>query len=117
MKKIFPDSCGFINVKKYGAKGDGVTDDTLAIIRAIQENIGFTNLPRTIYFPPGIYIVSETLFWRLKNVTTDGWKGWRAYLNLQGSGRDFTTIKIKDNTPGFGDPTNPKAVIYTGSGN
>jgi len=49
----------FLNVKAYGAVGDGVTDDTAAIQAAI--NAGAT-LGRTVYFPAGTYrIVPATL--------------------------------------------------------
>jgi parallel beta-helix repeat protein len=44
------------NVKKYGAVGDGVTDDTLAIQRAsdyLTENGG-----GTLFFPKGVYLHS-----------------------------------------------------------
>lgn len=44
----------FINVKQYGAKGDGVSDDTMSIQSALD--IG---LP--VFFPPGTYIVDEDL--------------------------------------------------------
>jgi len=39
------------NVKNFGAKGDGVTDDTAAIRLAVAEG-------GVVYFPPGQYIVS-----------------------------------------------------------
>ena len=42
------------SVKYYGAMGDGVTDDTGAIQSAIN-----TGLP--VYFPAGVYLISETL--------------------------------------------------------
>lgn len=47
---------GTVNVKQYGAAGDGVTDDT----RAIQQTID-DNPQHCIYFPDGTYIVSETI--------------------------------------------------------
>ena len=46
-----------INVKDYGAKGDGITDDTAAIQKAIDNNLG-----KTIFFPHGTYIVSDTIY-------------------------------------------------------
>jgi len=41
-------------IKDYGAKGDGVTDDTIAFKSAIA-----TGLP--VYVPPGTFLVSDTL--------------------------------------------------------
>ena len=46
----------FINVKEYGAKGDGITDDTEAIQFCID------NFPhKTIYLPDGRYLLSDEL--------------------------------------------------------
>jgi hypothetical protein len=46
----------YINVKTYGAVGDGVTDDTAAIQNAINANAG-----KSIFFPQGTYDISGTL--------------------------------------------------------
>lgn len=43
-----------INVKMFGAKGDGITDDTLAIQNAIDSG-------DIIYFPPGRYKITNTI--------------------------------------------------------
>ena len=58
----------FRNVKEYGATGDGTTDDTAAINRAISEGsrcgpgcTGSTKTPGLIYFPPGTYMVSSPI--------------------------------------------------------
>jgi hypothetical protein len=52
-----------INVTAYGAKGDGVTDDTIAIQSAVTaacgDGIGGTNVHPEVDFPPGLYIVSQ----------------------------------------------------------
>lgn len=56
------------NVKDYGAKGDGVTDDTAAINKAVsdQNRCGLdcgstTTLQAVVYFPPGTYIISGSI--------------------------------------------------------
>ena len=105
---VIPADGGYINVKTaYGAKGDGSTDDTAAILRAIRENI--EERDHVIYFPDGVYLVSNTLIW--KNLNGE----WRAYLAFQGQSQSGTIIKLKNGAAGYGDPANPKAVIYTAS--
>ncbi|HWI55982.1 MAG TPA: glycosyl hydrolase family 28-related protein, partial [Bacillota bacterium] len=61
----FPADAGIIDVTAapYGAKGDGVTDDTQAIQKAITDNMRGAIL----YFPNGTYLVSSTLKWSKKN--------------------------------------------------
>ncbi|KAF4548363.1 Glucan 1,3-beta-glucosidase-like protein 1 [Elsinoe fawcettii] len=58
----------FRDVTQYGAKGDGVTDDTAAIKRAVAEGnacgagcYSSTTKGAIIYFPPGTYLVSSTI--------------------------------------------------------
>ncbi|KAJ3225503.1 hypothetical protein HDU78_010638, partial [Chytriomyces hyalinus] len=58
----------FRDVRAYGAIGDGITDDTAAINKAITEGkrcgLGCdstTATPAIIYFPPGTYLVSAPL--------------------------------------------------------
>ncbi|KAI4288633.1 MAG: hypothetical protein L6R35_002101 [Caloplaca aegaea] len=58
----------FRNVKDFGAKGDGSTDDTAAINSAIstgdrcgQGCDSSTTTPALVYFPPGTYMVSKPL--------------------------------------------------------
>ena len=45
---------GNINVRWFGAKGDGINDDTSAFVKAL-------GLKRTIFIPNGAYIISSTL--------------------------------------------------------
>jgi len=45
-----------VNVKFFGAKGDGITDDTQAIQKAIDET---SKSKVTLFFPKGIYIIKS----------------------------------------------------------
>lgn len=47
-----------VTVKDYGAVGDGITDDTLAIQQAI--NFVSTRGGGIVYFPPGTYKIAQT---------------------------------------------------------
>lgn len=61
---IYPSNIGYFNVRSYGAKGDGTTDDTAAIRRAIAAAYaGPGPTERTVYFPAGTYLVSDTILW------------------------------------------------------
>lgn len=58
----------FRNVKDYGALGDGSTDDTDAINKAVSDGnrcgLGCdssTTTPALVYFPPGTYMVSKPI--------------------------------------------------------
>ena len=74
------------SVKDFGAKGDGVTDDTAAINRALnqlycqpaQQSIA---IRRSLYFPAGVYIVSSPI-----NIPT--------YATLYGEGPDNSIIRM-----------------------
>ena len=63
------------NVRDFGAKGDGVTDDTAAFVRAVEAvNNG------AILVPAGRYKITEVLYIRKPNVV------------LRGAGTDKTTL-------------------------
>lgn len=68
-----------ISVKDFGATGDGVTDDTLAIQKTI-DYAGSLISGGAVYFPAGNYVVTSTL-----NVDTRG-------VALVGASRDSVNI-------------------------
>lgn len=86
----------WVNLKDLGAKGDGVTDDTAAIQKAVAEH-------RTIYIPSGHYIVTDTI--RLKPDTV-----------LIGLSPTTTQFDLPDSTPGFQGPGAPKPLLEAPQG-
>ncbi len=50
-----------ISVKDFGAKGDGVTDDSAAFQAAIDVVDGHANTYTSIYLPPGDYRLTNTI--------------------------------------------------------
>ncbi len=55
----------------FGAKGDGVSDDTLAI-QAAFDSVATTGGVRTIYFPSGTYIVTGVININKNEITVRG---------------------------------------------
>jgi polygalacturonase len=104
---VFPADAGVLNVKDFGAEGDGVTDDTAAIQAMLNDH---PNGQRIIYLPNGTYLVSRTITWPA------GIPGQSDYkrTTLQGQSESGVTIKLKDSAAGFTNATTPKAVIFTG---
>jgi len=108
-KALLPADSGYIDVKlRYGAVGDGVTDDTKAIQRAFKECADGADRVameyNTLYFPAGVYLVSDTC-------------QWSRFMTVQGEGRDKTIIRLQDNCPAFINPAKPKAVIIASNWN
>jgi len=56
MSSFFIDHVGIISVKSYGAKGDGATDDTVAVQAAVTAAVANGN--HELYFPHGTYKVT-----------------------------------------------------------
>jgi hypothetical protein len=72
----------FVNVKDFGARGDGTTDDTDSINKALYEIYCRTPFPaarKKLYFPAGRYMVSDGI--RIPS-----------YATLQGEGANNTII-------------------------
>jgi len=112
-----PVDSGVVNVKLFGAVGDGKTDDTEAIRTAIAKHIDLNRYaaPVMIYLPAGTYLVSGPIEGRQYR-DMGGWSsGWRAGFLLVGQGRTKTVIQLKDAAAGFTDATKPQALVATGS--
>ena len=83
----------WINIRSLGAKGDGTTDDTEVLKKAIEEH-------RTIYLPSGQYRVTDTI--TLKPDTV-----------LIGLHPSVTRILLADSTPAFQGIGSPKPLLAT----
>jgi len=107
----FPMGAEVANVKEdpYNAKGDGKTDDTEAIQKALSDHPDGDFI---IYLPHGIYKISSALTWPTSDKPE---KDYRRTI-LQGESMGGTIIALQDDVPGFENPDFPQAVIYTGDG-
>ncbi len=69
---------GIVNVKEFGAKGDGTTDDTSAIQAAINYRGSDGGM---VYLPPGVYRVTSSLVFFNNN-----------HMKFAGAGKNLTNI-------------------------
>ena len=107
----FPADSGIVNVRDFGAKGDGHTDDTAALqaaINAAGPNTGaFFWRTQVVFLPDGIYRVSGQLQRRYAN------GAFGSGMILQGQSTTGTIIRLADHAPGFGQPSTPRGVVMT----
>jgi hypothetical protein len=108
-----PKDSGIVNVRDFGAQGNGRTDDTAALLKAIAASGEDTGRrfwqDRTVYLPDGVYLVSAPLLKRYAN------GNFASGLMLHGQSQAHTVIRLVDHAPGYGDAGQPRAVIFTTS--
>lgn len=93
---LFPADSGYVSIKaKYGAKGDGTTDDTAAFQQAMSEGV------RNLYLPAGTYLIADS--------TVMGGKR----CHWQGENEATTVLKLKDRSAGFDNVEQPKPFVST----
>ena len=104
---VYPTNRMVVDVTKapYFAKGDGKTDDTVALQKALNENVGHH---RVLFFPKGTYLLSATLTWPKKFAGHDNW----GKTMLRGANRDACVLRLKDGT--FTDTKTPSAIMWCG---
>ena len=86
----------WVSLKASGAKGDGIADDTESLKTAIANH-------DTIYLPTGRYRITETITLKPNTV-------------LIGFNPIASQIILTDNTPAFGGPGAPKAMLEAPKG-
>ena len=93
------------NVQRFGATGDGKTDDTEAIRHAVRDGDG------VLHFPPGSYLITAPIEIKLDAsgpLGIDGSSGTARVL-MTGPGPAFRVIGTHSGT---GDPNSVKGSVY-----
>jgi len=112
----------------FGARGDGVTDDTAALVRAYDfvmreiDRVGLeVGTPRpaasyVIYLPDGVYRVSDTIVYsgELRVHPTYSVAEGVQFLRFVGESREGTILRLDDAAPGFGEGMPDKPVLSFG---
>lgn len=103
-----------VNVRDFGATGDGSTNDTAAITSAIA----FLGNTGTLYFPPGIYLTDPIDIRTAQNITLLGANDATEYpYDIDGMSvirmRIVGDVAIKTATPNVDSYTNPTTEIAT----
>lgn len=80
---------GWVNVKSYGARGDGATDDTAAIQAAASAASG-----KELVFPPGTYRTSSSAV--ILDGTSVRFLGKNAKVDYRGTGAAFEIQNSKN---------------------
>ena len=91
-----PAHTNWANLRSFGAKGDGITDDTKAIRKAIDTQ-------RILFIPSGRYRITDTVTLKPDSV-------------LIGLHPSTTQFFLSDDTNGFNGPGAPKALLSTPAG-
>ncbi|WP_220807770.1 glycosyl hydrolase family 28-related protein [Noviherbaspirillum aridicola] len=83
---------GYVSVKDYGARGDGATDDSVAVQRAMNANLN-------VWFPAGTYLVGM-----LKLRSNHRLAGEGVPTRLKQKAGAFYCVSANPGSEGFADP-------------
>lgn len=106
----FPPDANLINVRTFGARGDGTHDDTRAFEKAFDKAVrAKAGGNRVILIPPGTYLISNPLSY-------SDVPGLACRVIVHGSGAQQTMVKLKDAAPAFQDAAKPQPLwsVFTG---
>jgi hypothetical protein len=98
-----------VNIKDFGAVGDGTTNDTAAIQAAIDFVVS-SAIPGTVYFPAGTYKCTATINVNCGYVSC---VSDRATLNFSTIG-DIAAIKFAGGNAVSGQPYNQATCVFSG---
>lgn len=94
--RTLPATTQWANVRDFGAVGDGVTDDTAAVQKAIDSK-------RVVYLPQGFYMVQDTI--RLKPDSV-----------LVGLHPGVTQLVLPNGSAAYAGTDGPKALLESAKG-
>jgi len=99
-----PPNIEMMNIKDFGVKGDGQTDDSVAIIKAIVESDG------SLFFPRGNYLLTKPIEIELsENGCVGIYGGGVAKLIMAGPG---PAIRLVGTHKGSADPDTVSEVVW-----
>ncbi len=90
----------YLDDSRFGAKGDGTTDDTGALQRAI-DTVADEHHEGILFIPSGHYRITHTLF------------VWPS-IRLIGFGAQRPVISLAPNTPGYGEEGPAYMIVFAG---
>jgi len=103
-QQIAPVDAGCLDLKEhFGAVGDGKADDTQAFNTAFAQLTSRVPLAyNTLLIPPGEYLVSDMLY-------------CSRFIDVKGAGPGNTVIRLRDRSPAYQDPLQPRPVLRMSS--
>jgi len=112
VKAAFPDF-RIVDMKKSGAKGDGTTDDTKAIVDALDQAGPGT----VLYFPAGDYVISDIIRVTKGNLVFMGDGPEKTTFSFQKSLTDLLGAFLKPSGPYYNRWSNHGGLIWVAPGN
>ena len=109
-RHTWPAEANVTNVKGFGACGDGVCDDTAAILKAWNATVSGNG---RLFFPCGTYKISQMIY-------PPDWDPYHVLDTrrriLQGESTVCSTILLADRSPQFQNASARLPVVWIGSG-
>jgi sugar lactone lactonase YvrE len=94
--RTLPPAAQWANVHSFGAKGDGKTDDTAAVQKAIDSS-------RVVYLPLGFYMINDTIHMKPDTV-------------IVGFHPGLTQLVLPNGSPAYQGVDAPKAMLESARG-
>jgi hypothetical protein len=102
----------WVDVKAYGAVGDGTTDDTTAVQAALTA----ANVGSCVFFPYGTYKVTPPLTWDVAKVSLLSYGATISTTNSNSATNLIETISSEASNPYYQATTRVQGLKFSGNG-